>query len=215
MTALLRNVLFGAALFAPLAISAEAASAPVNVRGTLSAVSATSITIATGKGPVVLALIPKTVFACALPGTDADIKPGTFIGTANVATSGPARALEVTVFPDSMRGVGEGDYPWDLSSGAKHSAMTNGTVASPHGSMMTNATVSHMTGGAAKTITVAYKGGTKTIAIPPSAPVVVLSPGTAKLLVPGAHVFAIAPTKDGKLFAAFVVVGEQGAIPPM
>jgi hypothetical protein len=215
MTARVRNALLGAALIAPLALPSSAAQAPVHVRGTLSAVSATSITIATGKGPVVVALTPKTGFAGALPGTDADIKPGTFIGTANVATSGPARALEVTVFPDSMRGAGEGDYPWDMSSGAMHSAMTNGTVSPAHGSMMTNATVSHMSGGAAKTITVTYKGGTKTIAIPPNAPVVVLSPGTAKLLVPGARVFAIAPSKDGKLFAAFVVVGEKGTVPPM
>jgi hypothetical protein len=83
----------------------------------------------------------------------------------------------------------------------------------PKSSMMTNATVTHVKNGPIKTVSLAYKGGTKTVAIPPGAPIVNVVPATKSLFVVGAHVFAVA-TKSGDN-VAFFVVGEQGAIPPM
>jgi len=204
-----------AAVVTPLA--ASAAAAPVHVRGTIAAVSSSSITLTTAKGPVVLGISAATHIAGALPASEADIKPGTFVGIANVEGSGPARALEVVVFPDAMRGAGEGDYAWDLpASGGHGSAMTNGTVsAAPHGSMMTNATVRTVDSGAVRVLSVSYKGGTKRIAVGPNAPVVRVEPGTAKLLRSGARVFAVAVPKGNALDAMFVVVGERGTVPPM
>jgi hypothetical protein len=114
-----------------------------------------------------------------------------------------------------MRGVGEGDYPWDLTPAAGHSSMTNGTVKPHAGSSMTNATVKHVTSNGVRTVDVAYKGGTKTITIPTNVPIVRLEPGTAKLLAAGAHVFVVAVPHGGRLGAAFVVVGEHGTAPPM
>jgi hypothetical protein len=192
-----------------------AATIPSHVRGTVSSFSKTSFTVMTSSGPVVVSLSAKTGFAGALPASVDDIKTGTFIGTANVATSGAARALEVVVFPDSMRGTGEGDYPWDLTPAAGHSSMTNGTVKSHVGSSMTNATVKHVSSGSARIVEVAYKGGTKTIAIPANVPIVRVEPGTAKLLANGARVFVVAVPHGGALGAAFVVVGEHGTVPPM
>jgi hypothetical protein len=194
---------------------AVAATIPSHVRGTVSSVSKSSFTVTTSAGPVVIALSPKTGFAGALPANVDDIKTGTFIGTANVATSGAARALEVVVFPESMRGTGEGDYPWDLTPAAGHSSMTNGTVKAHAGSSMTNATVKRVSSNGVRTVDVAYKGGTKTIAIPANVPIVRLEPGTAKLLATGARVFVIAIPHDGALGAAFVVAGEHGTVPPM
>jgi hypothetical protein len=205
-----------AAAIIDVSASAEAAG-PAHVRGTIASFSSTSVTIATARGPVVFALGPKTAFAGAMPASVADIKPGTFVGSANVPGAGAAKAIEVVVFPESMRGRGEGDYPWDLApAGGTHSSMTNGTVAAPKGSSMTNATVSHVTGSTVKTITVEYKGGTKQIAISPNTPIVTLAPGSSKLLVRGAHVFAIVVTPgDAKPLGAFVVVGRGGTVPPM
>jgi hypothetical protein len=194
---------------------AVAATIPSHVRGTVSSVSPTSFTVTTSAGPVVVALSPKTGFAGALPASVADIEPGTFIGTANVATSGAAQALEVVIFPESMRGTGEGDYPWDLTPAAGHSSMTNGTVKPHAGSSMTNATVKHVSSNGIRTVDVAYKGGTKTIAIPANVPIVRLEPGTAKLLAPGVRVFVVAVPHGGALGAAFVVAGEHGTVPPM
>ena len=211
----IRSLLACASVTLALPMAAAAATAPTHVRGTISAVSASGITVATATGPVVVALSPKTKFAGALPASIDDIKAGTFIGTANVPSGNVARALEVVVFPESMKGAGEGDYPWDLSSGGGHSAMTNGTVAAHAGSSMTNATVDHVSSGGMRTVSVSYKGGTKRIAIPANAPIVRVEPGTPKLLASGAHVFVVAIPNGDKLGAAFVVVGEHGTVPPM
>ena len=218
---------FGVA--ACVATASAASAPPQHIRGTIESVSANMLTVATVGGPVTVHLTPALKIAGVLPATADDIKPGTFIGAANVPGSGPARALEVVVFPNSMRGTGEGDYPWDLSAGgtgsamtngtagmAHGSAMTNGTVGASHGSSMTNATVSHASSsGSTKTISVTYKGGTKQIAIPAGAPIVRLEPGTRALLVKGAHVFVIASPKAGSLSAMLVAAGENGTVPPM
>jgi hypothetical protein len=113
-----------------------------------------------------------------------------------------------------MAGTGEGDYPWDLPAGKGHSAMTNGSVAPHHGSMMTNATVMGVNNGASKVVTLQYKGGTKAVTIPPGTPIVRVVPGSQKLLVAGAHIVAF-PAKSAGGPAPFVIVGEEGAVPPM
>jgi hypothetical protein len=188
----------------------------VHVRGTITTVTASSFTVATAKGPVEVAVSTGVKFAGALPATIAAIKPGTFIGSANVGSTGAARALEVVVFPASMNGTAEGDYPWDLPApGGAHSAMTNGTVAAPHMSSMTNATVTGMSTGATRVFSVSYKGGTKRIAVAPNTPIVRLEPGTKALLHNGAHVFVVANPSEGAMSALVVVVGEHGTVPPM
>lgn len=192
---------------------ASAVSPPLqhHIRGTVANVSGSRITIATATGSVVVIVDAKTKYAGVVPGSVDDITPGTFIGTANVPAANGNRALEVVVFPASMKGTGEGDYPWDLSApGNRASAMTNGTVAAPKYSAMTNATVSHVSGSALKTVTLQYAGGTKVVSIPPSAPIVLIAPASRALLVVGAHVF-IAKTLGGTR----IIIGERGATPPM
>ena len=132
----------------------------------------------------------------------ADIKEGTFIGTATVTQpDSTLRSLEVVVFPDKMRGTGEGHYPWDLGSS----------------SMMTNATVAKAVKGIdGQTVTVTYKGGEKKIEIPASVPVVALIPATKEDIAPGAIVFV--PTQrqsDGSLHGGAILFGKDGVIPPM
>lgn len=194
-----------------------AAPTPFHVRGTIVGVHASSFTVSTARGNVTIALLPKTGVAAVVPGSRADIKPGTFIGTANIQ-GGPAdRALEVVVFPESMRGAGEGNYPWDLAQKSHGtSMMTNGTVASPHGrSMMTNGTVSHAGGTGAMTIDVTYKGGRQHIIVPANIPIVRIEPATRALLMRGAHVFVVATGDPSHPVAQRVVVGKDGTVPPM
>jgi hypothetical protein len=197
------------------AVARAAAPTTVHLRGTIAAVTASSLTITTATGPMTVRLVPKTGFAGATAGSMADIKPGTFLGIASAPAAGANRALEVTVFPDAMRGTGEGDYPWDSPTPMHHSTMTNGTVSLPAShSTMTNATVGAMSGDAQKTITMNYKGGSRTLIVPANAPVVRIAPGTKALLQPGRAVFAIA-TKTAASNALFVVVGAAGVKPPM
>ena len=218
------------ALLALQAAPAFAAGTPPqqHVRGTLSAVSPTALTVATANGSVIVPIGAKTGVLGVVPATASEITTGTFIGTANVAGSGGARALEVVVFPKAMAGTGEGDYPWDLPAGGKHSMMTNGTVGNSGGhsmmtngtvsgsghSMMTNATVSHVSGSDVKTVNLTYKGGTKSVTIPADAPIVRIVPGTKALLAAGAHV-VVFPSAAGNAPARAVIVGEKGVTPPM
>ena len=192
-------------------LAAMTAAQPAHVRGTIVSVTGDHIVVATEAGNRTLDLTPKTGVAAVVPGSRADIKPGTFIGTANIAGGRMDRAQEVVVFPDSMRGTGEGNYAWDLKSGGGTSMMTNGTVAPSGHSMMTNGTVSSASSGGAMTLDVTYKGGSQRIMVPANVPIVRVEPGSRALLHKGARVFVVAVGDD----AMRVIVGKDGATPPM
>jgi hypothetical protein len=211
--------IFATALAVTIGAALPAAAAtPSNIRGTVAAMTATTLTVKTAAGTVTLALTPKTGFASASAAKVADITPNAFLGIASVPYGKTSKALEVTIFPESMRGLGEGDYPWDLNAAASHSSMTNGAVA--HSSMTNGSSHSMMTNGAVSakggtTLTMTYKGGTRTIVVPPNAPIVKLAPGSSKLLAPNAPDFVIPASTPKGPAAAFVVVGVNGAVPPM
>lgn len=206
--------------------SAPAATAKaVHIRGTIQSMSAGALTVKTATGVVRVQLTPPLKVLMLVPSDRAHIKDHTFVGITSVPRpDGTQRAVEVHIFPESMRGAGEGTRPWDLP-GAKPggSKMTNGTAhpvlaRSAGHSKMTNGTVSRRVGDA--TLTVQYKDGTKmgaqTITIPSGIPIVTFVPGQLADLKPGAHVFVLA-TRDthGGLTASRVQVGKNGLVPPM
>ena len=131
-----------------------------------------------------------------------DIKPGVFIGTSTVQKEGSAsRALEIHIFPESLRGSGEGDRAWDLVPG---SSMTNGTAGNA---------VDKVDG---KAITVEYQGGSRTVVIQPDTAIVKFVPIDKGEVKPGAKVFAITQKgADGTLLASALSVGKDGVTPPM
>jgi hypothetical protein len=134
-----------------------------------------------------------------------DIKRGSFIGTAAMPQAdGTQKAIEVVVFPEAARGTGEGHRPWDL---LPDSTMTNATVAD------LAAAPKSVRGGQQLRLT--YKGGEKTVIVPPDAPVVTFRPGTDALLVPGAKVMVNAQEKNGTPTALRVTAGRHGFAPPM
>jgi hypothetical protein len=148
------------------------------------------------------------------------ITPGAFIGTtATPSPDGTLSAVEVHIFPESMRGNGEGHRPMDAPRG---STMTNATVTdvvragAPARSSMTNATVTDVAAGAAATrITLKYKDGEQVVVIGSAVPVVTIEPADASMLVPGAHVVVTAGRRpDGVLAADRIVVGRNGLVPP-
>lgn len=221
------SALIAALAFTATAASVSAAPQMQNLRGTIVSSTATSVTLKTASGPVTVHLGPKVAIAGAVKASTADIVPGKFLGIASVPGGGVNRALEVVVFDESMRGVGEGDYAWDLSAPQGHSSMTNGTMAASHSTMtngtvaaskphstMTNGSVGAMSGAGQKTITMNYKGGSRKLTVPANAPVVLVAPGDKSLIVVGASAFVIA-SKAATPEAAFVVVGKDGVKPPM
>ncbi|MBV9751763.1 MAG: hypothetical protein JO188_04515, partial [Hyphomicrobiales bacterium] len=112
-----------------------------------------------------------------------------------------SRSLEIHIFPESLRGTGEGDRPWDLVPG---SSMTNGSAGNA---------VDSVDG---KTITVTYQGGSRMVVIQPDTAIVTYVPLDKSEVKPGAKIFAIAQKgADGALTASALSVGKDGIAPPM
>ena len=208
--------------------SAAPTQAQVHIRGTIQSVSPHSLTVTSAAGPVTISLAPKLGVTDAVPSDRAHITANGFVGITSVTEpNGSQRAVEVHIFPPSMRGAGEGTRPWDFPGVPGHhgSRMTNGTVSGAHNpttgaphSRMTNGTVSAHGIGAAFTITYKQGGGagSQSIVIPAGIPIVYLQPGSTADLKPGASVFVMAQRKpDGTLAASRVLVGKNGARPPM
>lgn len=199
---ILRSMMMAAASLGLMA-SAAVAATPTRVRGTIASLEGNvlHVTAKTG-GDTMITLGPKLTVSAVVPSSMADIKPGSFIGTAaETQADGTLVAKEVHVFPEALRGTGEGHYAFDL--GPK-STMTNGTVGQ------------EVTGASGNALTVKYKGGEQSVTVPPGVPVVTFEPGDRTELVPGAHVIVFAQTGgDGKLTAERVAVGKNGLTPPM
>jgi hypothetical protein len=224
---------FGLAFALTTALSTAAFASPQHerVRGTVSSISPTTLVVQTASGAdISVALTGKTHYLQVAKSKLNNIPAGSFIGTATKSVGSLMVALEVVIFPSSMAGTGEGHYAWDklpdttrAGDATTVSTMTNGTVAavkvsSPTtvDSSMTNGTVSAATPqNGAQQLTVTYKGGEKTILVPPTAPIVTFHPGDMAEVTKGAPVF-INGVKDGDGVTANVVaVGVDGVRPPM
>lgn len=186
-----------------LAPSPAAAQTPTRVRGVIEKIDADTLTVKSRDGQTLPIAIKDTIGVVAVSKAAlSDIKQGAFVGAAALRQpDGSFKAQEVVVFPENMRGTGEGHYPWDLTP---DSTMTNATV---------DAVVAQVDG---PVLTLKHKDGQVKVMVPPGTPVVTLGPGDKSLLVPGAGVFVPAVrAADGGLSAARVLVGKDGVVPPM
>jgi hypothetical protein len=142
------------------------------------------------------------------------IREGDFIGTtAALQPDGTLRASEVHIFPESMRGTGEGHRPMASVPG---STMTNATVARVASARtMTNATVAKRDArGGALTLELAYAGGEQTVVVPAGVPIMAVENGDRASLAPGAHVIVYAsPGADSGLEASRITIEIKGSVP--
>src|SRR5205807_5244297 len=128
-----------------------------------------TLTIDLAANVAVITLVKKSV---------ADIKAGDYVASTGVkGTDGKIHAVEVRIFPEAMRGTGEGQYPWDLTP---DSVMTNATVSG----------IATATGG--QVLKVSFKGGESEFIVGPDVPVLGIGTGDLSLLKPGVAVFVIA-----------------------
>jgi len=176
-----------------------AQSGRTTVRGRLAAVSDTALTVTTRDGDVHVSLMqPVTIYTRA-PATLADVRANTFVGVTSVPDpDGTQHATEIHIFPEALRGTGEGSYPLPQAGGgaASKSTMTNGSVTAGGGapsSRMTNGAATVQPGG---TITVQYKGGEQTIKVPAGVSVTMIAPSHDKL-TSGANVVVMAMNQPG------------------
>ncbi len=190
----------GAALAHPVS---AAESGPVRLRGTIEAASDGALDLLVRGGSTVHVLLPGTLRTTYVVAAKlSDIQPDSFIGTAAAPQpDGTLKALEVHVFPPSMRGTGEGFRPYDLEGG---------------GSTMTNGTVGSLVGTTGRTATVRYGNEEKKVLIPDDVPVVSFEPTDRSALKAGAKVVVNGQrAADGTVTVAAVNIGKDGLTPPM
>jgi hypothetical protein len=134
--------------------------------------------------------------------TVGDIKPGDFVASGGVkGTDGKIHAVEVRIFPESLRGTGEGQRPWSVKT---EGVMTNATVG----------TVSQSPGGGVVHVT--YKDGQSEYTVGPEVPILAYVAGGRDLLKPGAAVLVFAQKQaDGTLTTSRVTAEKDGVKPPM
>ena len=206
------SIIFATAGIVVLSVPALAASPPINVRGTIAQVDGNTIDIKERDGGVAkVHLADNAKIVSVAKASLSDIKPGSFIGTAATPrTDGKLQAIEVHIFPESMRGTGEGNRTWDLTP---KTSMTNGTVAQKSNKVENNK-VNNVEG---NDVTVSFNGGTKIVTVTSATKVVTLVPGDRSELKPNAKIFIPAATRtpDGALEANRVTVGKDGIPPPM
>jgi len=181
-----------------LAVPLAQAQSAVRVRGTITAVSADTLSVKSRDGrDLTLVLPPDATVAVAKAARFEDIKPGDYVGTtANPGPDGTLVAVEVHYLPPT---AAEGHTPWDLTPG----------------STMTNAKVGEVQATGKREILLTYKDGAKKVVVPPEAPIVRAVPGTRADLAVGEYVFVSAQAQpDGTLVAPRIQVSKDGVKPP-
>jgi hypothetical protein len=191
--------------FALICIALPAsAQETVRIRGTIESVEGPVYVVKNRDGAEMkLTVSDPGLYVAIVKSTMADIKPGMFVGSTGVTQpDGSQKAIEVHIFPESMRGTGEGHYDWDLKPNTK----------------MTNANVEQTVAGTdGPVLTVKYKDGEKKLMVTPETAVVSYVIGSKDDLKPGTKIFVAAAKKqpDGTVQTPRVTYGKDGLMPPM
>jgi hypothetical protein len=193
----------GALVVAACATALAQQAQTIRVQGTIAKVDGDVLTLKASDGTEnKLTLTGNAVIVAVVKASMAEVKEGVFLGSAAMPQpDGSQKALEVHIFPEQMRGTGEGHRPY---APVPNSTMTNGTAS--------GATVVSTDG---STMLVKYKDGEKKIVVPPNTPIVRYEIGSKADLKPGAAFRVLAATKkpDGTLETARINVGRDGTVP--
>jgi hypothetical protein len=189
-----------------MATAASFAQPPqvVRVRGTIEAVDGNVLAVKTREGAMLKIRVAENVAVRGIiRAALGDIKENSYIGVTGIPQpDGSQKAVEIHIFPEPLRGTGEGFRPWDLLPG----------------STMLNATVVQMVKGVdGESITLKYKDGERKVIVTKDTVIVTYIPGSKEELKPGAKIFIGGARKldDGMLETAAISVGRDGLTPPM
>jgi hypothetical protein len=191
-----------ASLISICTILPASAQETVRIRGTVERIDGPVYVVKNRDGAELkLTLTDNPLFVVIVPSTMADIKQGMFVGSAGMMQpDGVQKAIEVHIFPESMRGTGEGHYDWDLLPKSK----------------MTNANVEQaVTGVDGQMLSVKYKDGDKKLLVTPETIVVTYEMGKKEEVQPGTRIFVSAAKKqpDGTVQAPRITYGRNGQAP--
>ena len=196
--------LFGAGVALVFAVSIAAAQTPVRVRGVIDKVDGKTLSVKARDGAMVQVKLADDAHVLTLDKKSlADVKQGVFVGiTAMPQPDGSQKAVEIHIFPEAMRGTGEGHYAWDLMP---NSTMTNGNIDS------------QVVSNNGQSLVMKYKDGEKTISVPANVEVVMFVPATLADIKAGEKFFVPRGKKldDGAVEAGVIIIGSKGVDPPM
>jgi hypothetical protein len=187
----------------PALAQTQPAATTMRVVGTVDKLDGNNLTVNMKDSPAVTVVLADNAAVFGVEKrTIADIKPGDYLASGGVkGTDGKIHAVEVRIFPETLRGAGEGQRPWDVKPDG---VMTNATVG----------TVSQSPAGGV--IHVKYKEGESEYTVGPEVPILAYVADDRSLLKPGAAVFIVAQKKpDGTLTTGRVTAEKNGVKPPM
>ena len=203
MSGMARRVLAAASLFSICMVLPASAQETVRIRGTVERIEGPVYVVKNRDGAELklTTVADNPLFVAIVPAKMADIKAGMFVGSAGMMQEdGTQKAIEVHIFPESMRGTGEGHYDWDLMPKSK---MTNANVEQA---------VNSVDG---QVLSVKYKDGEKKLRVTPETVVVTYEFGKREEIVPGTKIFVAAAKKqpDGTLQTPRITYGRNGQGP--
>ncbi len=182
----------------------QAQEQPRRIRGTIERVDGDRLHVKARDGSeLTLSLKKDATVVAIVKASLSDIKAGSYVGITGIPQpDGTQKAVEVHIFPESMRGTGDGHRPWDLTPG---STMTNGNVEQ------------QVTSVDGQTLKIKYKDGEKTIIVPPQIEIVTYQPGSREDLKAGMKIFVASAPKqpDGSYEISRINYGKNGLTPPM
>ena len=199
---LARRLIFAAGFVSIAAALPASAQETVRIRGTVERIEGPVFVVRNRDGAEMkLTVTDNPLFVVIVPSKMTDIKQGMFVGSAGMMQDdGVQKAIEVHIFPESMRGTGEGHYDWDLMPKSK----------------MTNANVEQaVTGNDGQTLSVKYKDGEKKLLVTPETVVVTYEMGKREEIQPGTKIFVAAAKKqaDGTVQTPRITYGRNGQGP--
>jgi hypothetical protein len=178
--------------------------APILLRGTVTSVSANQLVLKADTGAVTVTIVQPFHLYVRAPSDLSHVKESTFIGVTTVKQSdGSERATEIHVFPEELRGLGEGSRMMAPDTSASPSRMTNGNVSA---SRMTNGTASqsrmsngNVSSSNGSSLAVQYAGGSQTVTVPPNTPVTELKLASKNIAVGDQVAVMAKKAADGSL----------------
>jgi hypothetical protein len=191
---------------------AESVDEPDHIRGQIAVVDDSSITVSTGDGAEIrLGLAESSTILSLSKASFSDVDFGAYVGSISRrldayspivrdSMSWLHEGYELRVFDEELRGLALGHTTWDLGP---DSVITHGWVDDLE----------------IRVLSIKY-GPTEEeetdVDRPRDVPILFLKLGDQSLIKPGVHVFAGAQKQeDGDYEIAYVMVGEDGVVPPL
>lgn len=171
-----------------LSLPAASQQAELRIRGTVEKLDNTSLVLQGNDGAASsVSLDSETAVFINQPSSLRAIKAGDYVASAAVkGADGKLRSKELRIFPEALRGIGEGQRPMDAPDTLMTNASVAEVVAAPEGQVLK----------------VKYKDGTAELIVGPQVPIIAVVASDARALKPGTRVFVFATkAADGTVMA--------------